>query len=117
MGTTCENVGQLKKSLAGILEIVDGDISVLDVGKLRSFLIDDLIFTALFSPQEEARKAARWLIRRTGAALGIFSTSIHPLYEAMGRKEVTGFTVPAINIRALTYDVAQAVLRAAMNGN
>ena len=31
----------------------------------------------------------------------------------MGRGEVSGFTVPAINIRALTYDTAQAVFRAA----
>ena len=117
MGTTYENVGQLKKSLAGILEVVDGDIRVLDGRELRSFLIDDLIFTAVFSPQEEAGKAARWVIRRTGAALGILSASIQPLYEAMGRKEVRGFTVPAINIRALTYDVAQAVLRASMKDN
>ena len=32
----------------------------------------------------------------------------------MGRGEVSGFTVPAINIRALTYDTAQAVFRAAL---
>jgi fructose/tagatose bisphosphate aldolase len=117
MATTYENTEQLKKALAGILKIFDGDVKVLDSEKLKSFLIDDLIFTAVFSPQEEAGKAARWLIRRTGASLGIFSTSIHPLYEAMGRKEVRGFTVPAINIRALTYDVAQAVLRASMKDN
>src|SRR5512136_1900471 len=117
MGRTYESVGQLKKSFAGILEIVDGDVRVLDEGKLRGSLIDDLIFTAVFSPQDEARKAARWVIRRSGAVLGIFSSSIQPLYEAMGRKEVTGFTVPAINIRALTYDVAQAVLRAAVKDN
>lgn len=114
MGTTYENIGQLKKSLAGILDIADGDIKISDGEKLRNYLIDDLIFTAVFSPQEEVRKAARWVIRRSGAALGILSASIQPLYEAMGRKEVTDFTVPAINIRALTYDVAQAVLRAAM---
>jgi fructose/tagatose bisphosphate aldolase len=114
MATTHESTEQLKKALAEILKISDGGVKVLDSEKLKSFLIDDLIFTAVFSPQEEARKAARWLIRRTGEALGIFSTSIQPLYEAMGRKEVTGFTVPAINIRALTYDVAQAVLRAVM---
>ena len=42
------------------------------------------------------------------------SASIQGLYEAMGRGEVSGFTVPAINIRALTYDTAQAVFRAAL---
>ena len=117
MATIYESIAQLKEGLEGILKISDGDVKVLDGEKLRDSLIDDLIFTAAFSPQEETGKAARWLIRRSGAALGIFSTSIQPLYEAMGRKEVSGFTVPAINIRALTYDVAQAVLRAAMKGN
>jgi fructose/tagatose bisphosphate aldolase len=45
------------------------------------------------------------------------SASIQSLYEAMGRKELGGFTVPAINIRGITYDVAQAVFRAAIKGN
>ena len=117
MATTHESIEQLKKALAEILKISDGDIKVLDSEKLKRLFIDDLIFTAVFSPQEEVRKAARWLIRRTGEALGIFSASIQPLYEAMGRKEVTGFTVPASNIRALTYDVSQAVLRAIMKGD
>ena len=114
MATIYESIAQLKEGLEGILKISDGDVKVLDGEKLRDSLIDDLIFTAVFSPQEETGKAARWLIRRSGAVLGIFSTSIQPLYEAMGRKEISGFTVPAINIRALTYDVAQAVLRAAL---
>jgi len=48
--------------------------------------------------------------------MGIVSASIQPLYEAMGRKEVGGFTVPAINIRGISYDVAQSVFRAAMKG-
>ena len=114
MATTYETIDQLKKDLEGVLTISEGDVRVLDERSLRSSLIDDLVFTAVFSSQDDTRKTARWLVRRIGAAVGILSTSIMPLYEAMGRKEVTGFTVPAINIRALTYDVAQAVFRAAM---
>ena len=114
MAKTYDTIDQLKKGLEGILSISDGDVRVLDERRLRNSLIDHLIFTAVFSSQDDTRKAARWLIRRAGAAMGILSTSILPLYEAMGRKEVSGFTVPAINIRALTYQVAQAVFRAAM---
>jgi len=117
MTAICESTEQLKKAYQGILEISGNDVKVLDGEKLRGSLIDTLIFTAIFSPYEETRKAARWIIRRAGAALGIFSSSIQPLYEAMGRKEASGFTVPAINIRALTYDVAQAVLRAVIKDN
>ncbi len=114
MAKNYETIDQLKKALEGILTILDDDVRVLDERGLRNSLIDDLVFTAVFSSQDDTRKAARWLIRRSGAAMGILSTSIMPLYEAMGRKDVSGFTVPAINIRALTYDVAQAVFRAAM---
>jgi len=114
MAKTYETIDQLKKALGGILTISDGNARVLDVKSLQESLIDDLVFTAVFSSQDDIKKAARWLIRRTGAAMGILSASIMPLYEAMGRMDASGFTVPAINIRALTYDVAQAVFRAAM---
>jgi len=79
-------------------------------------LIDDLIYTAVFSPDKATAEAACWLIRRSAAALGIISSSIQFLYEAMGRGEVKGFTVPAINLRAMTYYSAQAVFRAALKG-
>jgi fructose/tagatose bisphosphate aldolase len=79
-------------------------------------LIDDLIYTVVFSPDPETKEAAGFLIRRGAAALGIMSSSIQALYDAMGRKKVGGFTVPAINLRGITYDAAQAVFRAAMKG-
>ncbi|MEQ8161123.1 MAG: class II fructose-bisphosphate aldolase, partial [Smithellaceae bacterium] len=93
-----------------------GDVRILDEEKLKSELIDDLIYTAVFSPDKATADAACWLIRRSAAALGIISSSIQSLYEAMGRSEVKGFTVPAINLRAMTYYSAQAVFRAALKG-
>ena len=107
----------LKKGMERILRIVGDDVEILDAVGLQKTFVDDLIYTAVFSDHENVRKAARWIIRRAGAAAGIHSASIQPLYEAMGRKEAAGFTVPAINIRALTYHSAQAVLRAAMKLN
>ena len=109
-----ENKNQLKKAYARILKLDGSDVRILDEAKLKSELIDDLIYTAVFSPDQATREAACWLIRRAAAALGIMSASIQLLYEAMGRGDVKGFTVPAINIRAITYDVAQAVFRAAI---
>jgi fructose/tagatose bisphosphate aldolase len=109
----CDNLDSLKKAMEGVLTIAEKDVRVLDEQRLRETLIDDLIGTAVFAPGDETRAAARWLIRRSAAAAGVRSASIQGLYEAMGRGEVSGFTVPAINIRALTYDSAQAVFRAA----
>jgi len=111
-----ENKDQLKKGCESILAFDGGNVRVLDEGRFQSKLIDDLIYTVVFSPDPVTQEAAGFLIRRGAAAMGIVSASIQPLYEAMGRKEVGGFTVPAINIRGISYDVAQSVFRAAMKG-
>jgi fructose/tagatose bisphosphate aldolase len=110
----CEDKKQLLNVCAKIVELDGNDVRILDEAKLKSELIDNLIYTAVFSPDQATQEAARWLIRRAGVACGIMSASIQPLYEAMGRGELKGFTVPAINIRGLTYDAAQAVFRAAI---
>jgi len=111
-----ENKDQLKSKCSPIIQLDGGDVRILDEEKLKSELIDDLIYTAVFSPDKATADAACWLIRRSAAALGIISSSIQALYEAMGRSEVQGFTVPAINLRAMTYYSAQAVFRAALKG-
>jgi len=111
------SVDALKKGISGILQVEKDSVRVLDEERLRASLIDDLVYTAVLSPDESVREAARWLIRRAGAALGIIPSSIHALYESMGRGEVSGFTVPAINLRGLTYESARAVFRAMLRGN
>jgi fructose/tagatose bisphosphate aldolase len=44
---------------------------------------------------------------------GIYPSSIHEFYMARGRGEFAGFTVPAINLRSMTYDLARAIFRVA----
>ena len=112
-----ENIDQLKKGCESILAIDGGEVRVLNESRFQEKLIDDLIYTVVFSPDPDIQEAAGFLIRRGAAAQGIRSASIQSLYMAMGRKELGGFTVPAINIRGITYDVAQAVFRAAIKGN
>ncbi len=112
-----QDKNELQKRCAKIIAIDDNDVRILDDVKLKNELIDDLIQTVVFSADEATREIACWLIRRAGAVLGILSSSIQSLYEAMGREEVKGFTVPAINIRGITYETAQAVFRAAIKGN
>ncbi len=71
--------------------------------------IDQLIFTAVFTSDEQQKKDARVAIRDIARKQNIFPASIFPLYQAFGKEEVSGFTVPAINIRTLTYDTARIV--------
>src|SRR6188474_2193611 len=79
--------------------------------------IDELVWTAVFGETAEARGVARWEVRSRAAAAGIRPASIHDLYMAMGRGDAKGFTVPAINVRAMAYDTARAVVRAAKKYN
>jgi fructose/tagatose bisphosphate aldolase len=44
---------------------------------------------------------------------GVYPSSIHEFYMARGRGEFGGFTVPAINLRSMTYDLARALFRVA----
>jgi fructose/tagatose bisphosphate aldolase len=112
-----ENKDQLKKGCEFILAYDGRDVCVLDESRFREKLIEDLIYTVVFSPDPAIQETAGFLIRRGAASLGIISASIQSLYEAMGRKVLGGFTVPAINIRGITYDVAQAVFRSAIKGD
>src|SRR3954453_2765577 len=76
--------------------------------------IDQLVHTAVFGDGDakaEARRTIHLEARRRGAV----SSSIYLLYMAFGRNEIErAFTVPAFNIRALTYDAARALFRVAM---
>jgi fructose/tagatose bisphosphate aldolase len=79
--------------------------------------IDNLIYKAVFSGDDQEKRQARQTIRRLAEQTGIISSSIHPLYMAFGRGEVTGFTVPALNIRTLTYDTARIIFRLMLRYN
>ncbi|HTK29172.1 MAG TPA: class II fructose-bisphosphate aldolase [Vicinamibacterales bacterium] len=88
-------------------------VSVTAVEAVPPDVIDQLAWTAVFGGDAELRGTARWVIRSLAAAAGIRPASIHDLYMAMGRGDARGFTVPAINVRAMAYDTARAVIRSA----
>ena len=109
--TTKEN---LLSDLKDIIDIQkNGTIKIIDQDTLRNKKIDTLVYNAVFNKETAIKNISRWLIRNTGNKLGIVSSSIQSLYEAIGKKQFQGFTVPAINIRGLTYDVARSIFRAA----
>jgi len=92
----------------------NGRLRVTDPPRFREEAVDGLVWTAVFGGRD-SREPARIAIHEAAASLGIVPASILPLYEARGRGEVGGFTVPAINVRMLAYDTARAAFRAARN--
>lgn len=75
--------------------------------------IDILVTDAVFGV-DETRKLNRQKIRDLAKSQGIFPASIDSLYKASGKGLYSGITVPAINIRGITYQVARAVFKAAL---
>jgi len=76
--------------------------------------IDYLVEDAVFASDDQAKEEGQQAIRELALDRGIYPASIQGLYEAAGRGLYNGKTVPAINIRGITYHVARAVFRAAL---
>jgi len=97
---------------------LDGDRLVIDdEAGFRGTAIRDLAWTAAFTDDEATTQAAHWLVWEASQAIGARSASIQELYEARSRGEVHGFTVPAINLRAQTFDMARTIYEAAMSAD
>ncbi|MDQ3696764.1 MAG: class II fructose-bisphosphate aldolase [Gemmatimonadota bacterium] len=79
---------------------------------LASEAMDALVREAVFG-QGQARDHARWLIWEMAQSVGVRPASINDLYLARGRGEVSGFTVPAMNVRGMSYETARSIFRTA----
>lgn len=93
--------------LAGVAHIEEDRLVVDDEARFRSESAADLAWTNAFTTDDATADAARWLVWAASQVLGARSASIHELYMARARGEVSGFTVPALNIRASTFDMAR----------
>jgi fructose-bisphosphate aldolase class II len=107
-----ESVAQMIDALKPAVVVAGDTIQVASGVPIQT--IDRLAWTAAFGADAEIKGTARWIIRGIGAHMGVVPASIHDLYVAIGRGDAKGFTVPAMNLRAMTYDTARAVFRAAM---
>lgn len=100
-----------------ILAQEQGKIAVKNPQAFREKIVPNLIETIIMSDSSLIRKTCCWVAYEAALHLGVFPSSIQGLYEARGKNEISGFTVPAMNLRTLTYDIARAVFRAAAKIN
>jgi fructose/tagatose bisphosphate aldolase len=97
---------------------VDGQRLVIDdPAAFRADVVRDIIWTATFADEGPVVDVARWLIHEAAQALGARTASIHELYMARARGEVSGFTVPAINLRTQVFDMARTVYETAASAD
>jgi fructose/tagatose bisphosphate aldolase len=103
----------LLEHLAGIAHVAGDTLVIDDAARFRSEAAADLAWTAAFTTDDPTAEAARWLVWEGAQALGVMSASIQELYMARSRGEVSGFTVPAMNLRAQTFDMARVIYETA----
>ena len=103
-------MGVMHDSLSAALNLSGARPALRDSRAVRQ-QIDSIVRLAVFGTAEE-QALARYAIHAAAAELGAPASSIAGLYAARGRGEVSGFTVPAVNIRGMAYDMSRALFRA-----
>jgi len=73
--------------------------------------IETLIYTSVFNSSEDERKKARLEIRSLAQKHGVYPASIHQLYMEYGQGKHKNATIPAFNLRNLTYDFGRLIFR------
>ena len=102
------------QTLGGAVRVDNGHVAVVREQDLASPAMDALVREAVFG-QGQARDHARWLIWEIGQEVGVRAASINDLYLARGRGDAPGgWTVPAMNVRGMTYDTARSIFRTAI---
>ena len=114
---TSESTSNTTFALGGAVTIEGGAVHLHDATALTSTHMDALVWEAVFAAEEGARNTARWLLWELGQIAGVRPASIHDLYMARGQGKCGGFTVPAINVRGMTYDTARSIFRTAKKLN
>jgi fructose/tagatose bisphosphate aldolase len=79
----------------------------------ESFDIEKTVMELIMSDDSAKKKQLAKEILDVAHKRVICPSSIHEFYMARGRGEFGGFTVPAINLRSMTYDLACAIFRVA----
>lgn len=112
-----ENLTQyFQELLNNSIEIKQDSVIVKDIKTFRSQARKLAEISALEKGPRQG--FARWLIRKAALELDIYPASINGLYLARGRGEVPfTFTVPAINLRVLSFDAASVMFRTAIKMN
>ncbi|MBT3184738.1 MAG: aldolase [Nitrospina sp.] len=108
---------EVTNQLKNIATQDNGGVKIEDADKLRGDVLDQLVQNAVLNPSAEIKGLSRFLIKSAALELGIVNSSIQGLYDARGRGEVKGFTVPALNIRGMPYELCRAIFRTAIKSN
>ena len=81
------------------------------------FDVDAAVQKLVMTDDIKVKETVAREIQAQAQTKGIFLASIHDVYKARGKGQGKNFTVPAINLRCLTYYLARAIFRVAKRLN
>lgn len=108
---------ELIQKIKGTVSLDNGGVKIENPDRLRTHAIDTLVKNSVLNESCEIRGLSRFIIKSAALEMGILPSSIQEMYEARGRGECKGFTVPAINIRGMSYDFSRSIFRTAQKLN
>ena len=85
--------------------------------KNTSFDIDKTVLELVMSDDSAKKQQLAKNIFEIAHKQGAYPASIHDFYIARGKGAFSGFTVPAINLRSMTYDLARRIFKVAKKNN
>jgi len=105
------------QQLKGAVTVNKDRVAIENSDRLITHCIDSLVENSVLNPSPQLRGLSRFIIKSVALEMGIVLSSIQGLYDARGRGECSGFTVPAINIRGMSYDFSRSIFRTAQELN
>lgn len=99
------------------IQIENKNLKIIDQDLFKEDVVENLVETIVKSDSIPLRELCYRVAKAAAKEFRIFPSSIQNLYEARAREGIIHFTVPAVNLRTLTYDSARAVFRTAKKIN
>lgn len=105
------NRKDLMDVLKGSIEIKDNNLNIKDANRFRGEAVDKIVYNAVFADSDAVKSLCHWIIWEASLTIGCPSSSIHDYYMARANNKWQNATIPAINLRTLTYDCARIIFK------
>jgi fructose/tagatose bisphosphate aldolase len=112
-----QELSELYLNLGDAVTVSKGKLKIKDTRLIENKFIDELVENLALGVSQDIKDKAFEIIWTSARELGIYPYSIQKFYEARGKGKLNGFTVPAVNLRGLTYDLARAAFKTALKVN
>ena len=111
------NKEELLTSLSGIGSVSDDSFHLENEERFREQLLDRLVYNSVLNEKSEVKGLSRFIIKSAARDLGVILSSIQNLYIERGQGKNSGYTVPALNIRGMSWELSRAIFRIANQTN